>query len=347
MSLPYKSIGIDFGYNYSRIGTFYYATLRQFNCVGEKNIKSDLYKQNDNYIIRGPNGEEQIDEKDLKRIKQIRKLINEKIEENENYIIEDNDNISKRIIKFKNDKNGISVQEIITSFLRHLIHNMHVNIDQVNTIVITIPSNFNSQQKSIIQNALSCLKKENLKILLLEEPIAVLYSDKKEKDFNKNENYLVFSFYKDLMDFSIISIDNELNPIIKHYYYDENYNNINLINRLQSYNKLNDIDNEELFLTCNKELEKVKLDKSKINKIIIVNSTNNDELFKKSFEDYFKGINVIVLKNDSAFVDGAARCAKYNENNEDNSNIKVISSNVKLKLNNEKLINKMKKKFKK
>ncbi len=40
----------------------------------------------------------------------------EKIKENDNYIIEDNEKISQRIIKFKNDKSGISVQEIINSF---------------------------------------------------------------------------------------------------------------------------------------------------------------------------------------------------------------------------------------
>ncbi len=52
------------------------------------------------------------------------------------------------------------------------------------------------------------------------------------------------------MDFSIISIDDKLNPIIKNYFCDENYNNIDFINRLKSYdNKLNkdDIDNEEFF----------------------------------------------------------------------------------------------------
>ncbi len=119
----------------------------------------------------------------------------EKIKENDNYIIEDNEKISQRIIKFKNDKSGISVQEIINSFLRQLIYNMRVNIEQVNIIVITIPSNFNSQQESIIKNALSCLKKEPPKILLLKEHIAALYFYKKEKKFNKNENYLVFSFY--------------------------------------------------------------------------------------------------------------------------------------------------------
>ena len=160
MSFLYKSIGIDFGYNSSKIATFYYASLKQFNCIGEKNIKSDLYKQNDNYEIRGPNAIEQIDEKDLKIIKQIRKLMYEKIEENDNYIIEDNEKISERIIKFKNDKSGISVQEIINSFLKQLIYNMRVNIEQVNIIVITILSNFKSQQESIIKNALSCLKKE-------------------------------------------------------------------------------------------------------------------------------------------------------------------------------------------
>jgi hypothetical protein len=204
---------------------------------------------------------------------------------------------------------------------------------------------------SCLKKDLCCLKTEPPKILLLKEHIAALYSYKKEKNFNQNENYLVISFYQDLMDFSIISIDDKLNPTIKNYFYDENYNNINFINTLKSYdNELNkdDIDNAEFFLTCNKYLEKVKLDKSEINKIIIIISTNYDKLFKKIFSCYFK-VDVIVLQNDFVFVDGAARYAKYIENNEDNLE-KLKDKNIKLKLNKElyeRLINKKKSKFKK
>ena len=336
-------LGIDFGYNYSRVSTKGYFTIQPLSHINKINVPSNLIFDNNNFTLERNNTNL---DNNIKVIKQIRKLINIKIPKIDNFEIKDNSKISDRIITI--DKNDYSVSTIINKFIQLLMTYFSIKINFISLIVITIPAYFNDEQRKIIESSVQSIKQNSLKVILLEEPIAALINILNlNKINNQNDNYLVLTFYEDLLDLSIISLNDNLEFFVKQpalyddefrlknrfirlreycenkYFFNENeikeqlYNNEKIIN-LNNGIQIKKIDlYKDLFDNCKKLLNKVNLHKKDIKKIIII---GNSEFKDKDICEYYFNCEVIFSKNEEAFVNGATKYAKKYEQNNNNLN---------------------------
>ena len=337
-------IGIDFGYNYSRAATSGYFNIQQFTHLDKLGVPSNLLYENNNFLIERNN---KALNDNIKVIKQIRKLINKKVPIIDNFQIKDNDKISCRTITI--DKTDYTVEIIIQKFIQLLIKHFSIRTNSIILSVITIPAYFDDEQRQIIKSSVKCITKKKIDVLLLEEPIAALYalslSSKKIDD-----NYLVLTFYEDLLDLSIISIDNNMEPFVKQpalfddtfrwknrfirlkdfcenkYLFDQNeienqlYNNEKTMN-LNNNTKIKKIDlYKDLFDNCKKLLQEVNLDKKNLDKIIVI---GNSEFNDKDILEYYFNCEVIFSKIENTFVNGAVKFAQnsYKKINEEKDNI--------------------------
>ena len=349
------TIGIDFGYNYSRIATNgIFNNIQQLPHINKLGVPSNLLYENYNFLIER-NTKNLNDNKIV--IKQIRKLIDKKVPKIDNLQIKDKDKISDRTITI--DKNDYSVAVIIKIFIQKLIKHFTVKIDFVSLSVVTIPAYFDDEQKQIIKSSVNSIKKNNLEVILLEEPIAALIYGLQISTKNINDNYLVLTFYEDLLELSIISINDNIEPfVIKPALFDDQFNLKNRLIRLKDYcdNKfsfdekeikkllyndekiINLNDNKQikktdlykdLFDNCKKLLKNVRLDKNNLKKIIII---GNSDFEDKDICEYYFNCEVIFLKNEDAFVNGAVKYAKKiykKKNNEQMYNLNTFRrSNV-------------------
>ncbi len=349
------TIGIDFGYNYSRIATNgIFNNIQQLPHINKLGVPSNLLYENYNFLIER-NTKNLNDNKIV--IKQIRKLIDKKVPKIDNLQIKDKDKISDRTITI--DKNDYSVAVIIKIFIQKLIKHFTVKIDSVSLSVVTIPAYFDDEQKQIIKSSVNSIKKNNLEVILLEEPIAALIYGLQISTKNINDNYLVLTFYEDLLELSIISIDDNIEPFVKKpALFDDQFNLKNRLIRLKDYcdNKfsfdekeikkllyndekiINLNDNKQikktdlykdLFDNCKKLLKNVRLDKNNLKKIIII---GNSDFEDKDICEYYFNCEVIFLKNEDAFVNGAVKYAKKiykKKNNEQMYNLNTFRrSNV-------------------
>jgi hypothetical protein len=349
------TIGIDFGYNYSRIATNgIFNNIQQLPHINKLGVPSNLLYENYNFLIER-NTKNLNDNKIV--IKQIRKLIDKKVPKIDNLQIKDKDKISDRTITI--DKNDYSVAVIIKIFIQKLIKHFTVKIDFVSLSVVTIPAYFDDEQKQIIKSSVNSIKKNNLEVILLEEPIAALIYGLQISTKNINDNYLVLTFYEDLLELSIISIDDNIEPFVKKpALFDDQFNLKNRLIRLKDYcdNKfsfdekeikkllyndekiINLNDNKQikktdlykdLFDNCKKLLKNVRLDKNNLKKIIII---GNSDFEDKDICEYYFNCEVIFLKNEDAFVNGAVKYAKNyykKKNNEQMYNLNTFRrSNV-------------------
>ena len=336
-------LGIDFGYNYSRVSTKGFFTIQPLSHINKINVPSNLIFDNNNFTLERNNTNL---DNNIKVIKQIRKLINIKIPKIDNFEIKDNSKISDRIITIY--KNDYSVSTIINKFIQLLMTYFAIKINFISLIVITIPAYFNDEQRKIIESSVQSIKQNSLKVILLEEPIAALINVLNlNKINNQNDNYLVLTFYEDLLDLSIISLNDNLEFFVKQpalyddefrlknrsirlreycenkYPFNENeiknqlYNNEKIIN-LNNGIQIKKIDlYKDLFDNCKKLLNKVNLHKKDIKKIIII---GNSEFKDKDICEYYFNCEVIFSKNEEAFVNGATKYAKKYEQNNNNLN---------------------------
>ena len=336
-------LGIDFGYNYSRVSTIGFFTIQRLLHMDKIDVPSNLIFDNNNFTLERNNTNLV---NNIKIIKEIRKLINKKIPKIDNFEIKDNSKISDRIITI--DKNDYSVSTIINKFIQLLMTYFSIKINFISLIVITIPAYFNDEQRKIIESSVQSIKQNKLKVILLEEPIAALINVLNLiKINNQNDNYLVLTFYEDLLDLSIISFDDNLKFFVKQpalfddefslknrfirlreycenkYFFNENeikeqlYNNEKIIN-LNNGIQIKKIDlYKDLFDNCKKLLNKVNLHKKDIKKIIII---GNSEFKDKDICEYYFNCEVIFSKNEEAFVNGATKYAKKHEQNNNNLN---------------------------
>ena len=327
------TIGIDFGYNYSRIATNgIFNNIQQLPHINKLGVPSNLLYENYNFLIER-NTKSLNDNKIV--IKQIRKLIDKKVPKIDNLQIKDKDKISDRTITI--DKNDYSVAGIIKIFIQKLIKHFTVKIDSVSLSVVTIPAYFDDEQKQIIKSSVNSIKKNNLEVILLEEPIAALIYGLQISTKNNKDNYLVLTFYEDLLELSIISIDDNIEPFVKKpALFDDQFNLKNRFIRLKEYcdnkfsfdekaikkllyndEKIINLNNniqikktdlyKDLFDNCKKLLKNVELDKNDLKKIIII---GNSDFEDKDICEYYFNCEVIFLKNEDAFVNGAVKYAK-------------------------------------
>jgi len=225
-------LGIDFGYNYSRVSTKGYFTIQPLSHINKINVPSNLIFDNNNFTLERNNTNL---DNNIKVIKQIRKLINIKIPKIDNFEIKDKSKISDRIITI--DKNDYSVSTIINKFIQLLMTYFAIKINFISLIVITIPAYFNDEQRKIIESSVQSIKQNSLKVILLEEPIAALINILNlNKINNQNDNYLVLTFYEDLLDLSIISLNDNLEFFVKQpALYDDEFRLKNRFIRLREY----------------------------------------------------------------------------------------------------------------
>ena len=109
-----------------------------------------------------------------------------------------------------------------------------IKINFISLTVITIPAYFNDEQRKIIESSVQSIKQNKLKVILLEEPIAAVLNLNKIN--NQNDNYLVLTFYEDLLDLSIISFDDNLKFFVKQpALFDDEFSLKNRFIRLREY----------------------------------------------------------------------------------------------------------------
>ena len=338
------SIGIYFGYESSKIGTINDKNeFIPFLSNGKDTISTNIIKKENDYFIDDKN---QYENKDIIIIKNIRNLLNDIININEEdisnngYYIIMNKDINKREIKFDNNER-IKITKIIELYIEQLIKRFEVDIRYIENIVITIPFYFdsNDSQKSIISNILKKIWKNDnlsLEVSFIEEPIAAIYTILFNYNLNVKQigkNILVFAFYDDCIDISCIIMENEIVYDIK---YKENIKQMKLrIDNTKQKNKkkylltkrinynLLEI-NKDLCNYCENCLYKTGLEKNQIDKIILIETKINNEnesKYKKFMEMYFidekkkEDSKIIFLNYSEAFIEVVTKYSKfYNKN---------------------------------
>ena len=323
----FKSIGIYFGYNISRICSLFDTKFYNFKSDNTYFIFSNIYNINDVYSIK-INPEKKY--KNELKINQVRKLLNKEIPKYENFKIkESNDFIGDRIIEFDNyNLKSIIVKEIIYKFFDGLFINMKVN-DKLSSntyIVFTIPAYFEEQQIHIIEKTIKAITNCS-KVFPLEEPIAAkIYDEIKNKNKSKeiNDNHLVITIYNDFLELSIISVDKNLEYYVKKRYYEINPKNYlnKLINKSNETEIIIDeLNNDEemrfkdfsninlisyIYNKCIDILKETYLNKNKLKSVIITEDSDKFE-FEDNYKNFFgKEIEIRHFNNKEVFVKGAS-----------------------------------------
>ena len=323
-----KSIGVYFGYNISRICSFFDTKIHNFKSDNRFFIFSNIYNTNNGVYLIKINPEKKY--KNELEINQVRKLLNKEIPKYENFKIkESNDFIGDRIIDFGNyNLKNITVKEIIYKFFDSLFINMKVN-DKLSSntyIVFTIPAYFEEQQINIIEKTIKEITNCS-KVFPLEEPIAAkIYDEKKNKNNSKeiNDNHLVITICDDFLGLSVISVDINLEYYVKKRHYEINPKNYlnKLINKSNEteiiIDKLNndeemrfkDFSNIKLILYINNKcidiLKETHLNKNKLKSVIITEDSDKFE-FEDIYKNFFgKEIEIRHFNNNAVFVYGAS-----------------------------------------
>ncbi len=323
----FKSIGIYFGYNISRICSFFDQKIHKFKSDNIYFIFSNIYNINDVYSIK-INPEKKY-ENELE-INQVRKLLNKEIPKYENFKIkESNDFIGDRIIEFNNyNLKSIIVKEIIYKFFDSFFINMKVN-DKLSSntyIVFTIPAYFEEQQINIIEKTIKEITNCS-KIFPLKEPIAAkIYDEKKNKNKPKeiNDNHLVITIYNDFLELSIISVEKNLEYYVKKRYCEinpKNYLNKHINKSNETEIIIEELNNDEemrfkdfaniklisyIFNKCIDILKETHLNKNKLKSVIITEDSDKFE-FEDNYKNFFgKEIEIRHFNNNAVFVNGAS-----------------------------------------
>ena len=305
-----KSIGVYFGYNISRICSFFDTKIHNFKSDNRFFIFSNIYNTNNGVYLIKINPEKKY--KNELEINQVRKLLNKEIPKYENFKIKEiNDFIWDRIIDFGNyNLKSITVKKIIYKFFDSLFINMKVNDKQINIIEKTIKEITNCS-----------------KVFPLEEPIAAkIYDEKKNKNKSKeiNDNHVVITICDDFLGLSVISVDINLEYYVKKRYYEINPKNYlnKLINKSNEteiiIDKLNndeemrfkDFSNIKLILYINNKcidiLKETHLNKNKLKSVIITEDSDKFE-FEDIYKNFFgKEIEIRHFNNNVVFVYGAS-----------------------------------------
>ena len=183
------AIGIDFGTSFSSIAQYSpnldKNKIKIFqDAIGEKLISSTIFFESLDQILIGNEANYLSASENQYKIKNIKRYIGRCNEINTNdelyeLLKKDNNNKYKLKLKLKKSEDDNKIiekefylEEICGLILKYLINLAEINIDQkINYAVISVPANFNNDQKKIIQNA---AKIQGIETELIHEPTAAV-----------------------------------------------------------------------------------------------------------------------------------------------------------------------------
>ena len=215
------AIGIDFGTSFSSIAQ-YSPNLADENkiqifqdSVGEKLMSSTVFFESLNQISIGNEANYLSASENQYKIKNIKRYIgrtyNEIDTNDELFELLKNYNNNKYKLKLKlkiseNDNKTIEkeyfIEEICGLILKYLINLAEIKIGQkINYAVISVPANFNNDQKKIIQNA---AKIQGIETELIHEPTAAVLAFEFDKDLITEKKILVFDLGAGTLDVTIL-----------------------------------------------------------------------------------------------------------------------------------------------
>ena len=214
------AIGIDFGTSFSSIAQ-YSPNLEDKNkiqifqdTIGENLISSTIFFESLDQILIGNEANYLSASENQYKIKNIKRYIGRCNEINTNdelyeLLNKDNNNKYKLKLKLKKSESDNKIiekefylEEICGLILKYLINLAENKIGQkINYAVISVPANFNNDQKKIIQNA---AKIQGIETELIHEPTAAVLAFEFEKDLITEKNILVFDLGAGTLDVTIL-----------------------------------------------------------------------------------------------------------------------------------------------
>ena len=214
------AIGIDFGTSFSSIA-LYSPNLADENkikifqdTIGENLISSTIFFESLDQILIGNEANYLSASENQYKIKNIKRYIGRCNEINTNdelyeLLNKDNNNKYKLKLKLKKSENDNKIiekefylEEICGLILKYLINLAENDIGKkINYAVISVPANFNNDQKKIIQNA---AKIQGIETELIHEPTAAVLAFEFEKDLIIEKNILVFDLGAGTLDVTIL-----------------------------------------------------------------------------------------------------------------------------------------------
>ena len=189
------TIGIDFGTTYSCVGAWSNGGVIIIpNEIGDRTTPSVVIFEDKNKIYIGEETLNHLPKKNTVKIYEIKRLIGKKYDEIKNIInyfsfkVEKKDEYPIIKITFDNGETEIYTPEFISSLIfQKLILNAEAFLNQkITDIVITVPADFNNNQRQAIKFAAESVKGINVLQIINEPSAAALVTY--FLDFNKDKN---------------------------------------------------------------------------------------------------------------------------------------------------------------